>query len=267
MTIKKGIAVILMIIFHIFYLIRLLNISDYNVYGGILQLIAQLSHNTFILFVGINLVVSFLKYKKKYYKSGENKTQFFINYFKKQSKRSIILLALGFVMSILSYFTFPDKWIKFGILHFVGVSIFLSTFIVDKKYVSLIIAVILLLITMIVKSEYMFGKIFNMCLNTPLSCFITGLANVKYSTLDHFNLLGYFPIICLGIFAGHNLYSANKRLFTNKNSNLDNTLNNLNKNKFTKYITMMGRNSLKIYFIHFIAIYIILYGYKINFMT
>ena len=37
------------------------------------------------------------------------------------------------------------------------------------------------------------------CTDNPMTCFITGIANVKYDAMDHFSLLRWLPLVCLGI--------------------------------------------------------------------
>ena len=47
--ITKGLALILMIIYHIFFMIDFFNINNFEMSSGILGMISSLSHNTFIL--------------------------------------------------------------------------------------------------------------------------------------------------------------------------------------------------------------------------
>ena len=99
------------------------------------------------------------------------------------------------------------------------------------------------------------------CYNFPLTCFISGIKNVKYSSLDHFSIIPYFTIICVGILIGKVLYKhGNKRTFVSNKG--DQTIDNLKNYFITKVLSIIGKNSLLIYFIHFILFYAIFYLYK-----
>mgnify|MGYP002623713018 CR=1 FL=1 len=54
----KGIAVLLMMFFHYFYLGKHMNILNTDVNSGILHLIAKMAHTTFIIASGMNLAIS-----------------------------------------------------------------------------------------------------------------------------------------------------------------------------------------------------------------
>ena len=51
----KGIAVILMIVFHFYYMMKMTGSGNPNIYSGILKTFARISHTTFITVIGINL--------------------------------------------------------------------------------------------------------------------------------------------------------------------------------------------------------------------
>lgn len=241
----KGIAVILMVIVHFFYLSTIMNVKKYNINGGLLRLLAVISHTLFIFIVGMNLSISYQKYKL------EDKDK----YIKKQIKRGLFLLGIGMILSLLTYLAFGNKYIRFGILHFIGVSIILSTLIIHNKNLSLYIASIIGVIYTIINNSNLRNILINSCSKTPFLCFITGIANIKYTAIDHFPLIPYFGLICMGIFSGSLLYTDKKRLLFNqieqyKNKKLNNILGNI------------GKNSLNIYISHLVILYSIFWIYK-----
>lgn len=247
----KGIAVIMMVIFHFFYLCYFMNIRYYNINGGILNFLAKAAHYTFILVVGINLAVINQKYKAAYGEDEYRNIQF-----GKQFKRGMFLIGAGMIMSILSYLSFENMYIKFGILHFVGVSVILSQLIVNSKLLTALVLITVLGL------NYSFKKwkhqLFYKCLSFPMTCFVSGVTNVKYNSLDHFSIIPYFAIICLGILFGHILYKkGNTRTFINEN-----IIDDLKKNKVINVISLLGKNSLFIYFLHFIVFYFVLSFFK-----
>ena len=51
------------------------------------------------------------------------------------------------------------------------------------------------------------------CTENPMTCFVTGIANIKYNAMDHFSLLRWLPLVCLGITIGNVFYKNNERQF------------------------------------------------------
>jgi len=175
----KGLAVINMMIFHFFYLSHFMGVQNYKYDRGILKFFAKSSHITFIFVVGINLAISYQKYKKAYEYNDD--LVFKTNaHFGKQVKRAIFLIFAGIVMSILSYFAFGSMWIKFGIFHFIGVAILLAQPIVSNKWLALITSLVVALLYLIFKEIK--NVLTDKCFDAPFLCFISGAANVKYSS-------------------------------------------------------------------------------------
>lgn len=240
----KGIAVTLMVIFHFFFLSRYMNIYPYIINRGLLYYFAKIAHYIFIFMVGINLAITNQKYR--------DKTK--LQRFNKQFKRGIFLLGGGMIISIVSYIAFGDLYVKFGILHFLGVSIILSQIFIDSDILLGTTAISVLLLYYIL--QLMPNSMFYTCWNYPMLCFISGIKNVKYSSLDHFSIIPYFSIICFGIIIGNNIYKDGK----SRNMKMLNKIDN--NNTFIRSIGVLGKYSLQIYFVHILVIYLILFVYK-----
>jgi uncharacterized membrane protein len=261
----KGIATIFMIIFHFFYLMYFMDIEKYDIDNGILKFFSRFAHGVFILMVGVNLSVSYKKMKEKYRDLYDNKRSEFMNmYTGKIFKRSMYILLFGFIMTLLSYLGFGHLFIKFGIFHFIGVSLLLSLLVTPYKYNSAIITGVIVLLYVIINITKVADILRSSCQNLPLVCFITGLFNVKYTSLDYFPLIPFFALITLGIFIGDSLYTTENGTVKRKYLNTSETENfdNVSKNYIVEKISCIGANSFKIYFIHFILFYFILLGYK-----
>ena len=254
----KGIAVILMVVFHFFYLANEMGVHKYNIGSGILYSFAKIAHITFIFMVGINLTISYLRYKEK--KKDLTKEDFSNSYNGKQFKRGLFLLGAGMIMTLLSYLAFKDKYIKFGILHFIGVGVILSIFIVKDKNLALITSAIVGLLYTVFNNSAFKNIIYDKCQEFPMGCFVSGVANVRYSAFDHFNLVPYFGLLSFGIFVGHLLYTSKSRNFvtTNKNSSFEKYKDNI----VIKGLSTLGKHSFKIYFAHFLIFYFVLVSYK-----
>ena len=102
----KGIAVILMVIFHFFYLVSKMEIKDINTRCGPLYASAKTAHCLFIFLVGVNLI-SYKKFKEKNREDFENdKNKYYSKYITKVLKRVAVLAVAAIAVSILSYLGF-----------------------------------------------------------------------------------------------------------------------------------------------------------------
>ena len=140
----KGIAVILMVIFHFFYLVSKMEIKDINTRCGPLYASAKTAHCLFIFLVGVNLAISYKKFKEKHREDFENdKNKYYSKYLSKTFKRIAVLVVAAASVSILSYLAFKNLYVKFGIFHFIAAAVLLTTPIVGSKYLSLTLSAII----------------------------------------------------------------------------------------------------------------------------
>ena len=258
----KGIAVILMVIFHFFYLVSKMEIKDINTRCGPLYASAKTAHCLFIFLVGVNLAISYKKFKEKHREDFENdKNKYYSKYLSKTFKRIAVLVVAAASVSILSYLAFKNLYVKFGIFHFIAAAVLLTTPIVGSKYLSLTLSAIIGLLYTIFNSGKMRNFTSIACHKSPIFCFITGIFNTKFSSLDHFSLVPYLGLVAFGIFIGNTLYTDKERLFLKKEDSkkIDEFFE---KNEILGSLNLMGKYSFQIYFIHFIVFYFILLAYK-----
>ena len=235
----KGLAVISMGIFHIFYLSKNMNYKDFNVSSGLLHQMAKFAQTIFITCVGINLVTSYKNNKEK---------------FRKKSFKRILKMALvAFYMEIISFLGFRKMYVKFGIIHFMTVSIFILQNTIESVNFNLFITAGALLLNHY-KSKLIpfFSKLH------PMIPFIVGIYNPKYSSLDHFSIIPNIGIISMGIVLGHYLYGKDKRnvQFLDIFDNID--------NKIFNTISKLGSKSLLFYILHWPIIYFFISFLKKN---
>lgn len=227
----KGVAVTLMIFYHYYYVSYLMG-KSYDIDIPIIDLSGRVSHNIFIFMAGLNLYLSYKKNKDKK------------NYDKIKNGRELTLIILGLIISLFTYFIFPDRFVKFGILHFMAVGSILSSLFVGSKNRVKIGIVIFYLLNYFINNYH--NQIYQVCRNNLFGCFILG-ANYKYSAIDHFALIPNMITLLSGIGFGQTFYQ--------KDSNLISTT--FEKVNF-KLLNYLGRESLKIYMIHWVILYILL---------
>lgn len=236
--ILRGLAVIAMVLFHFFYLYELTGQSNGGFSNNLLVCLAKFAHITFIILFGVNLALSFQKNREAGKKDEE--------YYGNQMKRAICFYIIGGIVTLFTYLIFPHKYVVFGIFHFLASSILLSQFFVENKTTTTIGLVIFSLIYSVLKTNKY--DILNKCYNSPLFCFVTGLANTQYDSIDHFSILPYFMFVLIGILLGHTYFDKGQRqikLLENKEPN----------NLATNIIKKIGQNSIAIYIIHWFIIY------------
>ena len=212
----RGIAFIFMIIQHIFYFYDVSNnhITTYS-NNSIIQLFGTIARTLFIFLAGCSIVLNYKKNKK--------------NFKKNKFKRTIEILIHALIITITTYILYPNSFIRFGILHFIGISSIICSFIVP--YPKLYILFILF-----------FSLITPPKINTFIDT-ITG-SNAHYNMIDWFPLFNWIPLMLFGM------------LFT-KNFNFD--IIKVSENKFLSYLS---NNSLNLYTSHVILFN--LFFYKIN---
>ena len=92
----RGIAVIMMIIFHYFWSMEHFGVYNIGIKTGLWSTLALLTAGIFIFLVGISLTLSYSKINHKK-----------IDYFKKYLKRGIKIFVYGLIVTIVSYFLIP----------------------------------------------------------------------------------------------------------------------------------------------------------------
>ena len=225
----RGCAIIMMIIFHIFLSFNLFSNKNYNLYNGILNYLGLISRNLFIFISGISLFLSYKNYKKKQFNN-------------KHFNRLIILLICALIITILTYIVMPDKYIIFGILHYMFLSfliiiIYLNIF--DIKYIYIFFG-LTLLFNNLKYVVYNNNTILNYILH------ILGFNPYYKNTIDYFPLKKWLWKSILGLIIA-------KNIDLKKIQNLIPNSFNLDKNIITK----LGKNSLFIYMFHIPILYLI----------
>lgn len=216
----RGIAIILMIFYHTLYNLNYFTGSNLNLWSGPFWFIGRTSATIFIFLVGISLTISFSRIKDKY------NTQEII---KKYIYRGSKIFILGLLITTITYIFLDKGTIYFGILHFIGLSIMISYPFLRLKRANIIIGSAIMMIGLHLKT---------LTINTQYLLFI-GLQPESFYTLDYFPLFPWFGAILIGIYFGNTFYPNGKRKI--KIPNIQ---------KYTKLLTILGKKSLIIYFIH-----------------
>jgi uncharacterized membrane protein len=218
----RGIAIILMVVFHFLYDLNHFSITRLNLYNGVFSYISSITASIFVFIAGISLTISYNRSKLKQ-EISKIKIRFV--------KRGIKLLFLGFVITILSWLYIPERFVIFGILHCIGISIILSIPFIKKTYSNILFGSILIISGIILRT-----MTFDFNWLIPF-----GFLPPKYFYIDYFPILPWFGLVLIGISFGNLFYpNANRRFHLKDRSN----------GYFSEKICFIGRHSLHIYFIH-----------------
>jgi uncharacterized membrane protein len=214
LDILRGLAVLLMIIFHFFWDLNYFSILKLELYAGLLGLLQVITAGSFLVLAGIGLTLS--RRKRPAYK------RHFLF-------RGLKIFGLGMVITLVTYAFLPQGTIFFGILHMIGLSIILSIPLVGLSRPNLALFAALVLLGQVL-GQMMFSFPWLLWL---------GLRYPIY-TFDYFPLIPWFGLVCLGIFLGNNFYPGlGERLKTG-----------IRPNAFTRPLGFLGRHSLLVYFLH-----------------
>jgi len=227
----RGLAIIMMIIFHFFYDLNYFGVQGINFGSGFWWVFARVIVTIFVLLVGISLTISHSRAKKR--KTGWK-------LFKKYLLRGLKIFGWGLIITLITWLFLKRGFIIFGILHFIGVSIILAYPFLKLKFWNVLLGIIFILIGI-----YMENLTFN-----SYWLVWAGLKPYYLYTVDYVPIFPWFGVILFGLFLGTLLYPNGKRRL--KISNLSNF-------SFIRLFCFLGRNSLLIYLIHQPILVIFLY--------
>jgi len=211
----RGIAFLFMVFQHIFYFYDVS--TDYKTSyskNDIINNSGIIARTMFILLAGYSVYMNYAK---------DNKI-----HFKKRAKRSLEILSHALFITGLTYFLYPNNFVRFGILHFMAVGTLLISVIAPYK----IATVIAFIISMNVNYPHI----------NPFIDTITG-AQAPASMMDWFPLDKWIPVLLGGLIIGQNI---------------DISKFNIPILEFNNFITDIGKNSLNLYTIH-VAILLVFY--------
>lgn len=144
------------------------------------------------------------------------------------SRRGQRLIALGFLITLATFFLARENMIWFGILHFLGLSILITMALCEYKWLNIMLAIILFAGYFSIRNLYTknyFGLIF-------------GVIPDSFTSYDHYALIPWLGFVLIGITLGNWIYSSGQPLIRRE------------PNKAEKALISAGKHSLWIYLLH-----------------
>ncbi|PKP55776.1 hypothetical protein CVT91_14745 [Candidatus Atribacteria bacterium HGW-Atribacteria-1] len=141
----RGIAIIMMVLYHLLYNLHYFAHYNVNVYSGFWMYFARTTATTFIFLVGVSLSVSFSRTKKIY----KDRNKLFMKYF----RRGLKVFSWGLIITLVTRIFLGKAFVIFGILHLIGISIILAYPFLKLRYWNLLIGVLCIFLGAYLKSR------------------------------------------------------------------------------------------------------------------
>jgi uncharacterized membrane protein len=217
----RGIAVVMMVIYHLLFDLYYFRMTDVIFTNPFWFYFQRTTATLFITLVGVSLAL----------RQGQASGR--IPY-RVLAKRGLQLVGWGLVISAVTWFALgPNLYIRFGILHFIGVSILISYPFLRWRSVNIGLGIALIAIGVWLQ-QFRF--------NPPWSyLFWLGLEPADHTYVDFFPLVRWFGVVLIGIGIGNWMYAKGERQFP---------LLDLSLGPPVFALRILGRYALPIYLLH-----------------
>lgn len=201
----RGAAILLMIMFHIIFDLTAYYSYQFNYLSGFWFYIGKAAAMIFILICGVSSTLGSAPFR-----------------------HGLLLLGWGLAITVITYLYQPALYIRFGILHLLGVSL-LSSPLIRRLPPALTAACGFIAL--------LAGNLMTRITVTTDYLLVVGLTSPSFSSLDYYPLFPWYGVFLLGTAAGRILYPARRALVPVRY-------------QFTNPLNWLGRHSLPVYLIH-----------------
>lgn len=218
----RGIAIVMMVIYHLVYDLAFLGYYRANVLIGGWRLFARTTAILFILLAGVSLALSYARVEPQ--KKGGR-------LYSRYLTRGLKLIGWGLVITAFTWVYMGKPVIIFGILHLIGTATLFAFPFLSLRWANLAIGPLIIGLGMYLNQ-------------LPVShpwFLLLGLRPAGLFQFDYFPLLPWFGVVLLGVFIGQTMYPGGvPRL----------GLMDVGKQPVTRGLIWLGRRSLAIYLVH-----------------
>jgi uncharacterized membrane protein len=216
----RGIAILMMIVFHTVFDMNFFMIAPVNVVTGFWRWFAMATASLFLLVVGISLVVSHARSVAKL--SGFALTKKFLS-------RGAGIFALGLLVTLATWLYLHEGFIIFGILHLIGISVMLSLLFFRFGKYNILPGLLCIA-----------GGLFIGNITGPFWLLPLGIVPASFASVDYTPLIPWFGAVLVGMGIGEFLYSGGVRRFTFPHL----------PDRIVVPLAFLGQYSLLIYLVH-----------------
>ncbi len=222
----RGLAVIMMVLYHVLFDISFFNIYPLDVTTGFWKIFAMITASLFLLLVGISFTISAAKAEV---------TMDRRNFLMKFLKRGLSILLIAVLITIVTWWYLGEGYIIFGILHLIGFSIIIAPFFFHRKLIALYGGIL-----------FIIGGILLQAVRGPFILLPLGIHPASFYSVDYTPIFPWFGLVLIGICLGELLYPGGERGYS-----LPEFYSYSKLPEFPgKTVAFLGRHSLAIYILH-----------------
>jgi len=204
----RGSAVILMVLFHIGYDLALFGYASYQTTVDVEWIVFRgVILSMFLLAVGMSAYLAYIEGIR----------------YAKLIKTVLKLFFVSVVISVGSYFVFPQQWIYFGVIHFITLALIAVLPFIRYPRTALVLGVVIAV-------SYMMGFL----PLEPLFRYSVEHWSIPPYTVDLVSFTPWFSVVLIGVFV------MDRKIFGLK----------IAQTESSKRVAWMGQHSLAIYLIH-----------------
>lgn len=218
----RTLAIVMMIIYHAAYDLQFFYGWDFDTLNGPWWVFARLTAVLFLLIVGISFSISWSRHSSKSYK--------------KYLLRGLGVILCGMLVSLVTWLWDSETYVRFGILHLIGVSILLLPFFARLGVMNAVLGILFIAADVLLKDSLM-----QTSLLLPL-----GIVPLGFDSVDYFPLIPWFGFVLIGYVLGHVIYVRHPRAVSDRARGWFGFAHH----KRALWITWPGRHALLIYLIH-----------------
>jgi uncharacterized membrane protein len=216
----RGVAIILMALFHLSWDLSFLGLAQIRMSANPWPWFSRIIATMFLSLVGISLTISYARSSRAHS-------------FRKYLFRGLKVFGFGLAITLVTYLFIPHEFVVFGILHMIGFSIVAAYLFLPaaRRYLSLVLGAAFLVL----------GIYLNRQVTISPWLIWLGIPQLGRPMADWYPVLPWFGLVLLGITAGHSLYPRGRRRFS---------LPEWSHLPVIRQLSFLGRHSLLIYLVH-----------------
>jgi uncharacterized membrane protein len=195
----RGIAILMMIVFHTVFDLYFFNIYPVNVSGGFWRYFAFSTASLFLLVAGISLSVSHSRAMRLAGDGAPGRLAI------KFLKRGAGIFACGLLVTLATWLYLGQGFVIFGILHAIGVSIMLSPLFFRFRSRNILIGAVVIVTGIALAYAGITG---------PLWLCPIGIHPASFNSVDYTPLFPWFGLVLIGLGTGEMIYPGGRRSFT-----------------------------------------------------
>ena len=216
----RGIAIVMMIVFHFVFDLAFLRIVPFDVSDGFWRYFAYATASLFLLVAGISLAISHARAASRIH--GRALTVKFV-------KRGAGIFCCGLLVTLATWWYLQEGFVIFGILHLIGVAVMLSPLFFRFRTWNAAIGIAFILLGWILAT-----------IPGPAGLMVFGIHPLTFWSVDYTPIFPWMGLVLIGMAAGEFAYPGGERRWTLPAFPA----------RYVFPLTFLGRHSLIIYLVH-----------------